>query len=91
MYRVAEYHYSDGSVFITARQDNRSYKRLVADAHDPTNKSPAYRAIKNGLLTHVEVIEENLSKDDSYSFANYLVRFYRSKGRTVLNMKEHKV
>lgn len=89
MYKVAEYHYIDGSIFITARKDNRSYKKLVADSNDPTNNSPAYRAIKNGMLSHVEIIEDNLSKNDSNRFANYLVRFYRSKGRNVLNIKNH--
>lgn len=91
MYRVAEYHYNDGSIFITARKDNRSYKRLVADAHDPTNTSPAYQAIKEGKLSHVTIVEDKLDKSDAFMYANYLTRYYKSKGRRVLNVKVHKI
>lgn len=91
MYTVAEYHYNDGSIFIVARKDNRSYNRLVSDSHDPTNKSPAYAAIKQGKLSHVTIVEEGLDKENAFAYANAIVRYLRSKNRTVLNVREHKI
>jgi hypothetical protein len=91
MYKIAEYHFFDGSVFVVARKDFRSYKKLVSDANDPTNKSPAYRAIKEGKLSHVTLVKEEPNKETAYVYANIIVDYLRSKGRTVLNVRPHRI
>lgn len=91
MYKIAEYHFFDGSVFVAARKDNRSYKQLVTDSNDPTNKSPVYRAIKEGKLSHVTIVKEGLDKPYAYLYANCITDYLRSKGRKVLNVREHRI
>ena len=91
-HNVTLYHFSDGSIYISARNDHRSPTEIVqaAFAVDKLNcKSGVFVKCRQGLLVSTQKVFDNLSKTEAESKRKTLIDFYRNSGHNkVLNVKQ---
>lgn len=87
-YNVSIYHFSDNSVYVAPRTDERKIRDIVRDCNlRPDVHCPMYTKSRSGMLESIHVVKRGLTKSEANRDQKALIRYFKSLGREVNNVR----